>query len=114
MGLFRRRSPATEGPRERRRGDREALDEWVRTRVGVEVYVEPKTNITGVSMMLVAADGEFTRKLIDSPKVAQNFARDHHIPVYDAMIVGYPQRMRDYSRRQRILAERAQRDALGD
>lgn len=90
----------------------DALAEWVATRRGVEVFVEPKTAMTGVSMMLVAHDGEFTRRLIDSPKVAQAFAHEHALPVYDATLVGYSQRMRDYSRRQKILAEREARRRL--
>ncbi len=90
------------------------LAEWAGRRRGVEVYVEPKTAVTGTSVVLVAHDGEFTRRRISSPKAAQKFAREHELPIYDAMIVGYPQRMRDYSRRQNILRERAQRDALGD
>lgn len=90
------------------------LAEWAGRRRGVEVYVEPKTAVTGTSVVLVAHDGEFTRRRISSPKAAQKFAHAHQLPIYDAMIVGYPQRMRDYSRRQNILRERARRDALGD
>ncbi|HEY7816256.1 MAG TPA: hypothetical protein VIC62_23620 [Nakamurella sp.] len=90
------------------------LADWASRRRGVEVYVEPKTAVTGTSVVLVAHDGEFTRRRISSPKAAQKFARAHQLPIYDAMIVGYPQRMRDYSRRQNILRERAQREALGD
>ena len=97
---------------EEKRAASDALADWVTTRSGVEVFVEPKTALTGVSMMLVAHDGEFTRRLIDGPKVAQAFAREHALPVYDATIVGYPQRMRDYSRRQKILAEREARRRL--
>lgn len=98
--------------RQQKRSTADALAEWVAARRGVEVFVEPKTAMTGVSMMLVAHDGEFTRRLIDGPKVAQAFAREHALPVYDATIVGYPQRMRDYSRRQKILAEREKRRRL--
>ncbi len=90
------------------------LAEWASRRRGVEVYVEPKTAVTGTSVVLVAHDGEFTRRRISSPKAAQKFAHAHELPIYDAMIVGYPQRMRDYSRRQTILRERAQRAALDD
>ena len=89
------------------------LAEWAGRRRGVEVYVEPKTAVTETSVVLVAHDGEFTRRRISSPKAAQKFAHAHQLPIYDAMIVGYPQRMRDYSRRQNILAERARRDTLG-
>jgi hypothetical protein len=90
------------------------LTEWASRRRGVEVYVEPKTAVTGTSVLLVAHDGEFTRRRISSPKAAQKFAHANQLPIYDAMIVGYPQRMRDYSRRQNILRERAEREALGD
>lgn len=90
------------------------LAEWAGRRRGVEVYVEPKTAVTETSVVLVAHDGEFTRRRISSPKAAQKFAHEHQLPIYDAMIVGYPQRMRDYSRRQTILREREQRKALGD
>lgn len=90
------------------------LAEWAARRRGVEVYVEPKTAVTGTSVVLVAHDGEFTRRRISSPKAAQKFAHAHQLPIYDAMIVGYPQRMRDYSRRQTILREREQRAALDE
>lgn len=98
--------------RQQKHATADALAEWVAARRGVEVFVEPKTAMTGVSMMLVAHDGEFTRRLIDGPKIAQAFAREHALPVYDATMVGYPQRMRDYSRRQKILAERETRRRL--
>lgn len=108
-----RKSTGT-GSRAERRVASDALAEWVATHRGIEVYVEPKTSLTPVTMMLVAHDGEFTRHLVASPAAAKSFARDRQLPIYDATIVGYPQRMRDYSRRQTILKQRAQRDALGD
>ena len=51
--------------------------------------------------MLVAADGEWTRRRIDGPDVARKLSRDLSIPVYDAQVTGYPQRMRDWSARQK-------------
>ncbi len=118
MGWLSRLTPhrkrGADGPRAERRAAADALVEWVRARRGVEVFVEPKTSVTPVTMLLVAHDGEFTRKHVASPAAAKSFARDHQLPIYDATIVGYPQRMRDYSRRQKILQERARRDALGD
>ena len=98
--------------RAEQRATNDAMSDWVGARHGVEVFVEPKTAVTGVSMLLVAHDGEFTRRLIDGPKAAQEFARERALPVYDATIVGYPQRMRDFSRRQKILAEREARRLL--
>ncbi|GGM06610.1 oxidoreductase [Nakamurella endophytica] len=104
-----RRAGAT---RADRRVAEEALAEWVAARRGVEAFVEPRTAVSEVSVLLVAHDGEFTRRRIGSPQDAQRWAREHRLPVYDATVVGYPQRMRDFSRRQRILAERAERDRL--
>jgi len=110
MKLFGRRSAR----KEEQRATAEFLEEWVRPRHGVEVFVEPKTAVTDVSVLLVAHDGEFTRRLVGSPEAARTFARTHALPIYDATVVGYPQRMRDYSRRQVILQQRAEREALGD
>jgi hypothetical protein len=90
------------------------LSEWANRRRGVEVFVEPKTAVTETSVVLVAHDGEFTRRRIASPKAAQAFAHDNSLPIYDATLVGYPQRMRDYSRRETILRQRMDRDVLGD
>ncbi|MTD13507.1 oxidoreductase [Nakamurella sp. YIM 132087] len=98
--------------RSERKETRERLDSWVQERRGVEVFVEPKTAVTGVSMVLVAHDGEFTRRLVDTPAKARDFARDHGLPIYDATVVGYPQRMRDYSRRTTLLARRAEQERL--
>jgi hypothetical protein len=64
--------------------------------------------------VLVAHDGEFTRRRIASPKAAQTFAHDNSLPIYDATLVGYPQRMRDFSRRQTIVIQQMEQDLLGD
>ena len=109
MGLFGRRKDR----RAERKAEVDSLVEWVTSRRGVEIFVEPKTSVTDVSMLLVAHDGEFTRRLVASPQAAQEFARRHQLPIYDATMIGYPQRMRDYSRKQKLLAERAARDRLG-
>ena len=74
---------------------------------GVEIFVEPRTAVTGTTMLLVAHDGEFTRRRVANPAAAAAFARAHTLPIYEAAVVGYPQRMRDYSRRQSVLRKRA-------
>jgi hypothetical protein len=63
--------------------------------------------------VLVAKDGEWTRRRIAGPAGARKLARSMRIPVYDAQIVGYPQRMRDHDARRRILRERERRRDLG-
>jgi hypothetical protein len=77
------------------------LEQFVASRRGVEGYVEPRTAVTETTIVLVAADGEWTRRRIDGPDVARKLARDLSIPVYDAQVTGYPQRMRDWSARQK-------------
>jgi hypothetical protein len=76
------------------------LEQFVATRRGVEGYVEPRTAVTETTIVLVAADGEWTRRRIDGPDVARRLSKELAIPVYDAQVTGYPQRMRDWSSRQ--------------
>jgi len=83
------------------RGDLSHLEQFVASRRGVEGYVEPRTAVTETTIVLVAADGEWTRRRIDGPEIARKLSRDLAIPVYDAQVTGYPQRMRDWSARQK-------------
>lgn len=105
MGLFRRRKNArTEGgavisDRDSTKADLQQLREFTASRKGVEAFVEPKTSVTQTTMLLVAADGEWTRRRVDSPEAAAALAKKLEIPCYDANRVGYPQRMRDYNLR---------------
>ncbi|MFC9895456.1 oxidoreductase [Nocardia sp. NPDC127579] len=89
------------------------MREWVRTHVGVEGFVEPKTTVTDVTVVLVAADGEWTRRIVGG-RGAARLAGDLHIPVYDVGRTGYPQRMRDYDARKKIERQRAFEQELRD
>jgi hypothetical protein len=55
--------------------------------------------VTETTLLLVAWDGEWTRRRVPSPQWAYSFADSLQIPGYDALVVGYPQRMRDYNTR---------------
>lgn len=81
--------------------DLEHLRAFARSRPGVEFYVEPKTSITAATAVAVAADGEWTRRRVGSPEQAAKLARQLELPVYDAAVLGYPRRMREYDRRRR-------------
>jgi hypothetical protein len=81
--------------------DARYLREWISTRRGIEGFVEPRTAITDTTMLLVAIDGEWTRRRVPSAEWAHNFANKNSIPSYDAAVVGIPDRMREYNRRQR-------------
>jgi len=75
------------------------LREFASSRIGVEGFVEPRTAVTDVTLLLVAKDGEWTRRRVPSVQWAHDFANRHGIPSYDAAVVGYPQRMREYNKR---------------
>lgn len=83
--------------------DEEHLHAFVSERRGVEGFVEPRTAVSDVTLLLVAHDGEWTRRRVPSVKWAHDFANKHQVPSYDAAVVGIPQRMRDYNRRQKQL-----------
>ena len=79
---------------------------------GVEAFVEPRTTVTDVTVVLVAADGEWTRRRAGGHAGARRLSEQLQIPVYDVQKVGYPQRMRDYDARRRIERQRAVREEL--
>ncbi len=78
---------------------REEILRFVESREGVEAYVEPKTVMHPLSVVLVAADGEHRRFELFDDAYIRELARTHDLKVLDAGRVGYPQRMRDYLRR---------------
>jgi len=79
--------------------DAQHLRQFATTRRGVEGFVEPRTAVSDVTLMLVAHDGEWTRRRVPSVEWAHRFANQHSVPSYDAAVVGYPARMREYNRR---------------
>jgi hypothetical protein len=83
------------------KADEQHLVEWVRARRGVEGFVEPRTAVSDVTLLLVAHDGEWTRRRVPSVQWAHQFANRHQVPSYDAAVVGIPQRMREYNRRKK-------------
>ncbi len=92
------------------------LAEFISAHRGVEGFVEPRTTVTDVTLLLVAYDGEWTRRRVPSVPWAHDFANRNGVPSYDAALVGIPSRMREYNRRQaqqqKDLLKRA--DAEGD
>ncbi|MEB3368378.1 oxidoreductase [Saccharopolyspora mangrovi] len=112
MGLFdrfRNRRPGT--GRRATSADTDHLRDWAAQRRGVEGYLEPRTLVTETTLLLIAHDGEWTRRRVASPAAAGRFTAKLGIPLYEVAKVGYPQRMRDYQARQRILRRRSQRAA---
>ncbi len=112
MALFSRRGRSAGGgaaDSRRFREDEAHLARFARARAGVEDFVEPRTAVTETTVLLVAEDGEWTRRRVPGPQAAHQLAHRLGIPAYDATVVGYPQRMRDWNAR--IAAEaKAKRD----
>ena len=77
------------------------LEQWAAQRHGVEAYIEPRTHVTETTVVLVAHDGEWTRRRIASTDAAFDFAKRRSMPVYEVERVGYPKRMREYQERQK-------------
>ncbi|WP_093251376.1 hypothetical protein [Tessaracoccus oleiagri] len=101
MGWFRRRRAKAEVRRatDALRGvSYDHLVAFVRSRRGVEAWIERPTSFNKPSILLVAADGESTRRAVPSEEYGYAFAEELDIPCYDAGVVPYPQRMREYGK----------------
>jgi len=83
------------------RADEEHLRAWCETRDGIEGFVEPRTAVSDVTLLLVAWDGEWTRRRVPSAEWAEKFCRKQGFASYDAGRVGIPVRMREYIQRQK-------------
>ncbi|BDZ43298.1 hypothetical protein GCM10025865_25970 [Paraoerskovia sediminicola] len=94
-------APAAGAGDDKRRATIAHLAEFVRTRVGVEAYVEDATHDTSTTMLLIATTGEWTRRRVPDEATAHKVAHDLQIPVYDVRFTGYPQRFRDWNSAQR-------------
>jgi hypothetical protein len=110
MGLFKRRqrrvAPGAGGvrtllDREGTKEDLAHLREFATSRVGVEFYVEPETTATDTTAVAVASDGEWTRRRVGNPATIGKLARELRLPIYEAAVVGYPKRMRDWNARRK-------------
>lgn len=77
------------------------FQEFATSRRGVEAFVEPATNVTATTVILIAHDGEWMRRALPSREDAFRIATELHLPTYDVNQTGYPQRMRDWNSRQR-------------
>jgi len=100
VGLFSRK-PRAGTLRRADSADTAHLEDFARTRRGVEAYVEPRTTVTDTTVVLVADNGEWTRRRIGDEKAAADLGRRLAIPVYDVHATGYPARMREWTRKRK-------------
>ena len=100
MRLFGRRRDRDRGRvRQSTSADVKHLEEFARTHTGVEAFVEPPTAVSAWTVVFVANTGEWTRRRVRDASAAHAVANRLGIPSYDAAVVGYPQRMRDWNAR---------------
>jgi hypothetical protein len=78
--------------------DRDRITEFLDSRAGVEAFVEPRTVMHPLSVVLVAGDGEWIRVALRDDAFLRELSRTRGLAVHDAMRVGYPERMRKYRR----------------
>jgi hypothetical protein len=110
----RRRLPATEGRAEQRAEVgrvRDHLEDFVRTRVGVEAFIEPPTNVSPPTVLLIATTGEWTRRRVPNQNIIRDLAEKLAVPVYDVQLVGYPKRMREWNTQAKRDARNSGQDA---
>lgn len=74
------------------------LEAFVAERKGVEGFIEPRTATQPTTLLLVDRLGASVRGAVRDPEDAAGFCERAGIPVYDAGVVGYPKRMRDFER----------------
>ena len=103
VGWFSRKRSKTGNPRARGLDPATVshLEGFLSSHHGVEAFIELPTTMTSATLLLIAHDGEWTRRSVPDVEWARGFARHHRLPAYDAGVVGYPQRMRDYNARRR-------------
>jgi hypothetical protein len=77
------------------------LEEFVASRRGIEGFIEPRTATEPTTLLLVDRDGDHLRGEVREPGDAVAFCERLSIPVYDAQVIGYPKRMKDFERNRR-------------
>ena len=99
MRLFGKRRGRGGQVRQAVSADTQHLEAFARERTGVEAFVEPPTTVSATTVVFVANTGEWTRRRVRDARAAHELANRLGIPSYDAAVVGYPQRMRDWNAR---------------
>lgn len=98
MGFFSRLTNSGD-QRARKNETRDHLASFAASRKGCEVYFEEAGGREPSSILMVARDGEWTRRQVPSAKDAAKIATDLGLPFYEVLRTGYPQRMREWSAR---------------
>lgn len=74
--------------------DRDGILAFIESHPGVEAYLEPRTVMHPLSVVLVAGDGGWLRFELRDDSFLRELAKDRDLRVIDAERFGYPERMR--------------------
>ena len=77
------------------------LEAFIAESKGVEGFIEPRTTTQPTTLLLVDREGRSLRGEVRDPDDAYAFCEKAGIPVYDAAVVGYPRRMREFEKGRR-------------
>ncbi|MFN2526013.1 MAG: hypothetical protein ABR505_07085, partial [Actinomycetota bacterium] len=80
------------------------LEAFAQKHKGVEGFVEPQTATSPTTLLLVDRQGQHLRAPVHDARAAAAFCARLGIPIYDAQVIGYPKRMRDFEKRRRAQA----------
>ena len=84
VAWFRRRTHAgRRTDRPAARADFDHLEQFVQSRRGVEAFIEPQTTVTETTVLLIAHDGEWTRRRVRQRRGRPAGRNRVGIPVYD-------------------------------
>ena len=77
------------------------MADFASSRIGVEAYFEPATPREEAALLLVANDGEWTRRRVPDIASAAGIAQEIGLPFYEVVKMGYPDSMRRYNEKKR-------------
>ncbi|MDO4888376.1 MAG: oxidoreductase [Actinomycetaceae bacterium] len=104
MALFSRKrdkSPSRRDQAAARSATTQHFEQFVASRQGVEAFYEPQTPREPSALMLVARDGEWTRRRVPDAVAGAKLAQQLGIPFYEVVKTGYPDSVRQWNERQR-------------
>lgn len=81
------------------KADLSEIERFAADHKGVEGYIEPRTATSPTTLLLVDRDGDHVRATVPDPRAAAAFCKRASIPMYDAQVIGYPRRMKDFEKR---------------
>lgn len=76
------------------------LAAWMEGRRGLEGFLEPQTATNPATLLIVDREGDYRRAPIKDAEEGAAFCRQLGVPVYDAQVLGYPDRMKGRPRRE--------------